>query len=143
MRHAKRSAKLGRTTSHRRCLFANMLKSLIHYGKIVTTVPKAKELRRFADRMVTFAKDNTLASRRRVIAELMIRYNTLTPKERREAKAGDTSSYNIDRNVVKHLFGIIGPRFVHREGGYTRITKLPMPRVGDGCIQCILEYLPE
>ena len=143
MRHAKRSAKLGRTTSHRRCLFANMLKSLIHHGKIVTTVPKAKELRRFADQMVTLAKENSLASRRRVIAELMIRFNTLTPKQRREAKAGNTSCYNVDRTVVNHLFTTLGPRFKDREGGYTRISRLPMPRVGDGTIQCILEYLPE
>jgi large subunit ribosomal protein L17 len=143
MRHAKRSAKLGRTTSHRRCLFANMLKSLIYHGKILTTVPKAKELRRFADRMVSCAKENTLASRRHVVSELMIRFNTLTPKERREAKAGDTSSYNIDRHVLKQLFDTLGPRFKTREGGYTRITRLPLPRVGDGGSQCYIEYLPE
>lgn len=142
MRHAKRSAKLGRTTSHRRCMFANMLKALIYHGKIVTTVPKAKELRRFADNMISLAKENSLASRRRVISELMIRFNALTPKERREAKAGNTSSYNIDRHVVKHLFEMLGPRFKDRDGGYTRITRLPMPRVGDGCIQCYLEYMP-
>jgi large subunit ribosomal protein L17 len=142
MRHAKRSAKLGRTTSHRRCLFANMLKSLIYHGKMVTTVQKAKELRRFAERMITFAKENTLSSRRRVIGELMIRFNTLTPKERREAKAGNTASYNIDRHVVKNLFETLGPRFKDRSGGYTRITRLPMQRVGDGGIVCHIEYLP-
>ena len=117
MRHAKRSAKLGRTTSHRRCLFANMLKALIHHEKIETTVPKAKELKRFADGMITLAKKNTLASRRKAIAELMVQFNTLTPKERRLVKTGDKSSYNIDRQVLEKLFTGLGPRFAERQGG--------------------------
>lgn len=142
MRHQKRSAKLGRTTSHRRCLFANMLKALIFHEKIATTVPKAKELRRFADQMVTLAKQNTLASRRRAVGELMVRYNTLTAKERREAKGGDTSSYNVDRQVIEKLFAVLGPRFQTRNGGYTRITRLPLNRSGDQGEQCYLEYLP-
>lgn len=142
MRHAKRSAKLGRTTSHRRCLFANMLKALIFNEKIETTVPKAKEVKRFADQMVTFAKKNTLASRRKVIAELMIQYNSLTPKERRAAKNGDTSSYNMDRQVVEKLFNVLGPRYSERQGGYTRLTRLPDHRVGDNAELCVLEYLP-
>jgi large subunit ribosomal protein L17 len=143
MRHGKRSAKLGRDTSHRRCLFANMLKSLINHEKITTTVPKAKELRRFADQMVTLAKDDTLANRRLVIAELMVRRNTLTSKERRDAKAGDTSSYSGDRLVVEKLFSILGPRFQSRSGGYTRISRLPLPRKGDNAETCVIEYLPE
>ena len=100
MRHLNRTCKLNRTTSHRRCMFANMLKSIITHGKVSTTVPKAKALRRYADQMVTLAKENTLSSRRRVIAELMIRFNTLTPKEQRAAKNGDTYAYNDDRLVV-------------------------------------------
>ncbi len=143
MRHAKRSAKFGRTTSHRRAMFANMLKSLIHNEKIETTVPKAKELRRFADQMVTLAKENTLASRRRAIARLMVRFNPLTPKERREVKEGDTSSYNVDRQVIEKLFGVLGPRFQNRNGGYTRIVRLPKARVGDNSQTCIIEYLAE
>ena len=142
MRHQKRSAKLSRTTSHRRCLFANMLKALIFHEKIVTTVPKAKELRRFADQMVSLAKQTTLASRRRAIGELMIRYNSLTAKQRREAKGGDTSSYNVDRKVIDKLFDVLGPRFLSREGGYTRITRLALSRAGDAGTQCYLEYLP-
>lgn len=142
MRHRKRRAKLSRTTAHRRCLFANMLKSLIYHEKIVTTVPKAKELRRFADQMVTLAKDNSLASRRKAVGELMVRFNTLTPKERRDVKAGDTSSYNNDRKVVMKLFSVLGPRFQTRAGGYTRITRLPINRTGDQGLQCSLEYLP-
>jgi large subunit ribosomal protein L17 len=118
-----------------------MLKSLIYHEKIVTTVPKAKELRRFADQMVTLAKANTLASRRRAVGDLMIRFNTLTPKERREAKSGNTSSYNIDRKVIEKLFGVLGPRFQERQGGYTRITRLSETRTGDQGSQCSLEFL--
>ena len=143
MRHGKRSAKLGRDTSHRRCLFANMLKSLIHCGKITTTVPKAKELRRFADQMVTLAKEDTLANRRHAVAELMVRRNTLTPKGRRAAKAGDTSEYTAERLVVEKLFTVLAPRFQSRKGGYTRISRLPLRRKGDGAETCVLEYLPE
>ncbi len=141
MRHAKRRAKLSRTSSHRRCMFANMLKSLIYHEKIVTTIPKAKELRRFADQMVTLAKENTLGSRRRAVGDLMIRFNALTAKERRAAKAGNTSSYNIDRRVIEKLFDVLGPRFQDRNGGYTRITRLPVARTGDQGSQCSLEFL--
>ena len=119
-----------------------MLKSLISHGKIVTTVPKAKELRRFADQMVSLAKQNTLASRRRAVGRMMIRYNPLTAKQRREAKGGDTSSYNADRKVIDTLFDVLGPRFLTREGGYTRITRLPQNRKGDQGVRCCLEYLP-
>jgi len=143
MRHAKRRAKLGRTTSHRRCMIANMLKSLVHNERIETTVVKAKEIRRFADKLITKAKSKSLAARRQVIAELMIQYNTLTPKERRSAKSGNTSSYNIDRQVMDKLFTVLGPRFQDRQGGYTRITRLPGNRVGDNGERCYLEYLAE
>lgn len=141
MKHAKRCAKLGRTTSHRRCLFANMLKSLIQYEKVETTVPKAKELKRFADQMITFAKEGTLASRRRAIAQLMVRFNALSPKERKAAKKGDTSSYNTDRQVIEKLFNVLGPRFAERQGGYTRLVRLPSNRVGDNSELCVVEYL--
>lgn len=140
MRHRKNTCKLNRTSSHRRALFANMLKSLIEHGRIETTVPKAKFLKRGADKMVTLAKENTLHSKRRAIAELQIRYNTLTPKEARLAKAGDTRAYNTDRQVIDKLFGEIGPRFKDREGGYTRILRLGQ-RQGDNASICLIEYL--
>ena len=140
MRHRKRTLKLNNTSSHNRCLFANMLKALIENEKIVTTVPKAKWLKRFADKMITLAKENTLASRRRAIGEMMVRYNALTPKEARAAKAGDLSSYNGDRKVIGKLFGELGPRFASRNGGYTRIIRLEN-RIGDNASQCIVEYL--
>ena len=95
MRHLTKTAKLGRTTAHRRCLWANMLKSLIVSGSIRTTVTKAKELRRFADNMITLAKKGDLPARRQAIADLMIRFNELTPKEARAAKKGDTSAGSL------------------------------------------------
>ncbi len=142
MRHRKHTVKLGRTSSHRRCLFANQLKSLINEERIVTTVAKAKELRRYADQMITLAKKNTLASRRRAISSLMIRYNTLTSKEARAAKDGDKSAYNGDRQVIAKLFDTLGPRFTSRAGGYTRLIK-STNRVGDNAEQCIVEYLSD
>ncbi len=142
MRHLNRTCKLNRTTSHRRCMFANMLKSLITHGRIQTTVQKAKALRRYADQMITLAKKNTLAARREAIADLMIRFNTLTPKEQRAAKEGNTSAYNDDRFVIAKLFDELGTRFVNRNGGYTRIVKQGY-RVGDNAQTCIIEYLAD
>lgn len=142
MRHLKNTCKLNRTSSHRRCMFANMLKSLIQYGRIETTLPKAKALQRHADHMITLAKENTLASRRRAIADLMIQFNSLTEQEKRAARNGDTSGYNADRQVIQHLFSELGPRFTSRKGGYTRIIKSAR-RVGDNAQSCFIEYLAD
>jgi len=119
-----------------------MLKSLIISERITTTVPKAKALRRFADRMITLAKENTLASRRRAIAQLMIRFNTLSPKEARDAKNGSKIGFNDDRLVIEKLFSELGTRFSTRQGGYTRILKTDR-RQGDNAQTCIIEYIGE
>lgn len=141
MRHAKHTFKVGRTGSHRRAMIANMLKSLIENGRIATTVVKAKELRRHADRMITLAKRGTLASRRHAIAEMRISFNPLTPKEARKVKKeGDTSSYSRDRLVIDKLFGELKDRFATRNGGYTRIIRAG-DRVGDAAPTCYIEYL--
>lgn len=154
MRHAKNTLKLNRTSSHRRCLFANLLKSLIEHERIQTTLPKAKELRRHADRLITLGKKNTLATRRRAISKLMISYNKLTPKQARIVRekkkniSGDTPAlqetdikfYNTDRKVINKLFNILAPRFADREGGYTRIIR-KQSRIGDDASQCFIEYL--
>jgi large subunit ribosomal protein L17 len=142
MRHAKDTFKIGRTASHRRCMIANMLKALIEHGRIETTERKAKELRRHADHMITLAKKNTLASRRRAVGELMIAYNALTSKEARAAKAGKTQSHNADRKVIGKLFSELGPRFATRNGGYTRIIKKGF-RIGDNAPSCFIEYLAQ
>ncbi|QVE48670.1 50S ribosomal protein L17 [Chlamydia crocodili] len=140
MQHARKKFRVGRTSAHNRCMLANMLKSLIHQERIETTLPKAKELRRCADKMITLAKKNTLAARRLAVARLMVRYNKLTSKETRQAKAGDLSAYNVDRTVINKLFDELGARFVSRNGGYTRILKL-QNRVGDNARKCIIEFL--
>ncbi len=141
MRHAKHTFKIGRTSAHRRCMIANMLKSLIEHGKIETTIVKAKELRRHADRMITLAKKNTLATRRRAIADLMVCFNTLTTKEVRDAKNGKTKeSFNGDRQVIGKLFGELSQRFATRNGGYTRIVRLGQ-RTGDDAPTCLIEFV--
>jgi large subunit ribosomal protein L17 len=142
MRHRKHTFKLGRTSSHNRCMLSTMLKSLIHEERIVTTIAKAKELRRHADKMITLAKKNTLASRRLAIAKLMIRYNTLDCKQARRAKDGKTDSHNMDRQVISKLFDSLGPRFSQRQGGYTRIVRKEN-RIGDNAPTCMIEYLSE
>jgi large subunit ribosomal protein L17 len=124
-------------------MIANMLKALIEHGRIETTVTKAKELKRHADKMITLAKKNTLASRRRAAADLMVTFNTLTPKQARAKKAGkSTDMLNNDRQVVGKLFGELSQRFAARQGGYTRIVRLGM-RAGDNAPSCLLEYLAE
>lgn len=143
MRHRKNTFKVGRNAGHRRSLIANMLKALIENERIVTSETKAKYLKRHADKMVTLAKKNTLASRRRAVGELMIRFNHLTSKEARAAKNGDTSAYNVDRKIMQKLFSDLGPRFAKRQGGYTRVIRTSAMRRGDRSDKCILEYLPE
>lgn len=142
MRHRKHTFKVGRTGSHRRAMIANMLKSLIDKERICTTVTKAKELRRHADRMITLAKKNTLAAKRDAISRMRVSFNPLTPKEARKAKNGDTSAYGTDRKVLHKLFGELGPRFEKRNGGYTRIIR-KADRVGDNAPTCYIEYLNE
>ncbi|MCF7851872.1 MAG: 50S ribosomal protein L17 [Simkaniaceae bacterium] len=140
MRHGKNTFKLGREIGHRRCLVANMLKSLISNGQIETTVAKAKILKRHADQMITLAKKNTLASKRRVQSELMLRYNPLSSKEARSVKKGNKSLLNVDRQIIDTLFNDLGKRFENRQGGYTRIVRLNT-RIGDGAEKCIIQYI--
>lgn len=140
MRHRKHTCKLSRTKSHRKALMSNMLKSLILEGKIETTLPKAKELRRHADKIVTLAKTNTLHTRRRAISKLMLHFNHLSSREARLAKQGDLSAYNSDRKVMGKLFDDLANRFKDRNGGYTRIIKKSF-RAGDGAPLCLIEYL--
>ncbi|MEZ5315465.1 MAG: 50S ribosomal protein L17 [Chlamydiales bacterium] len=142
MRHRKRNLKLGRTSSHNRCMIANMLKSLINKERIKTTLAKAKVMRRYADGIITLAKNNTLANRRAVISKLMVRHNRLTSKQARQMKEGSKTAQNVDRGIVSKLFDVLGPRFINRQGGYTRIIPM-MNRVGDNAPICILEFLNE
>jgi large subunit ribosomal protein L17 len=140
MRHRKRSERLGKTSSHREAMLANMTKALVMKESIETTLPKAKVLRRYADRAITLAKENTLSSRRSLVAKLRVRFNELTTKEARAAKNGDKSSFNEDRFVIEKLMNVLGPRFKERNGGYTRIIKTAN-RVGDDAQMCVIQYL--
>lgn len=117
MRHNFAGRKLGRVTEHRRALFRNQLKSLIEHERIITTLPKAKELRPIAEKVVTLARDKDSVHARRQAARWL-----------------------TDRDLVARLFTVIGPRFVSRPGGYTRIVKLG-PRRGDGEELAILEFV--
>ena len=116
MRHRKRTVKLSRTHTHRRAMFRNMVTSLLDKERIETTVPKAKEARRFADRMVTLGKRGTLHARRQAL------------------------SYIMDKEVVSKLFSELATRFAGRNGGYTRIIRTGFRR-GDGAEMAFLELV--
>jgi large subunit ribosomal protein L17 len=116
MRHAVKGRKLGRTTSHREALFRNQLQSLMESEKIVTTLPKAKELRPIAERVITRGKHGTVHDRRWVLR------------------------WVLKRDLVKKVFDEIAPRFQERAGGYLRIVKLG-PRQGDGAEMAVLELV--
>jgi large subunit ribosomal protein L17 len=116
MRHGLGLRKLNRTSSHRLAMLRNMMNSLIEHEVIKTTVPKAKELRRVVEPMITLAKTPTLANRRLAFDRLR------------------------DRDSVVKLFNVLGPRFNARPGGYTRILKMGF-RVGDNAPMCIVELV--
>ena len=116
MQHNRAGRKLGRTTSHRRSLFRNQLASLFTHERITTTLPKAKDLRPLAEKMVTLGKRGGLHARRLALKNLP------------------------DQDAVKRLFDTIAPRFSERAGGYTRIMKLGR-RPGDGAEMAILELV--
>jgi large subunit ribosomal protein L17 len=118
MRHRAKGKQLSRTAEHKKALLRNMAASLFKHEKIVTTQAKAKELRPYAERLITLARRGDLHARRLV--------------ERRIQ----------DRDVLKRLFAVIGPRFAARPGGYTRILKLGH-RVGDGADTARIELLAE
>ena len=116
MRHAVRGRKLGRTSAHREALFRNQLQSLVINERIVTTLPKAKELRPIAERVITRGKHGTVHDRRWVLR------------------------WVLKRDLVKKVFDEIAPRFTERPGGYLRIVKLG-PRQGDGAEMAVLELV--
>ena len=118
MRHRAKGRQLSRTSSHRRALLNNMATSLFEHGRVITTEAKAKELRPFAEKLITLARRGDLHARRLV---------------QRRIK---------DRETLSRLFSDIGPRFAARPGGYTRILKLGH-REGDGADVARIELLAE
>ena len=135
MRHRVAGKQLSRTTSHRRALRRNMAASLFEHGAIKTTEAKAKELRRFVEKLITTAKKGTLAARRTVIAQLQDR-NIFTFNEA-------TGDYEQENTVVSKLFEEIAPKYANRRGGYTRIIRVAERRIGDGGKQVILQLVEE
>ena len=116
MRHRNGLRKLNRTSEHRAAMLRNMAVSLLRHEAIKTTVPKAKELRRVVEPLITLAKEATVANRRLAFARLR------------------------DRDVVTKLFNELGPRFATRPGGYTRILKMGF-RVGDNAPMAYVELV--
>ncbi len=116
MRHGHGLRKLNRTSEHRLAMLRNMMNSLLEHEVIKTTVPKAKELRRVVEPMITLAKEATLANRRLAFDRLR------------------------DRDIVTKLFNDLGPRFKTRPGGYTRILKMGF-RVGDNAPMALVELV--
>lgn len=116
MRHGKSQRKLGVKTQHRRAMFANMAAALIKHEQIVTTLPKAKELRPVVERLVTLAKRGDLHARRQAISEVR------------------------DHAQVQKLFSVIGPRYKARPGGYLRILKAGF-RYGDNAAVAVIEFV--
>lgn len=122
MRHKVVGRRLSVTPSHRKAILRNLAQSLIEHGQIKTTLPKAKELVRFIEPLITQARKGTLHARRLVISRLNDRF--MTDPNDRDLLADDT--------VVQKLFKEVGPHFKDRNGGYTRIVKTSEWRVGDG-----------
>jgi large subunit ribosomal protein L17 len=116
MRHGKAHRKLGRTTAHRTAMFANMSASLIKHEQIVTTLPKAKELRPIVEKLVTLAKRGDLHARRQAISKVR------------------------DVEQVGKLFAVLGPRYAARSGGYIRVLKAGF-RYGDNAPLAVIEFV--
>lgn len=116
MRHGLAHRKLNRTSEHRKAMFANMASSLIEHEQIVTTLPKAKDLRPIVEKLVTLAKKGDLASRRRAISKLR------------------------NQDMAKKLFDVLGPRYEDRAGGYVRIMKAGF-RHGDNAPMAVIEFV--
>jgi large subunit ribosomal protein L17 len=134
MRHLKRTAKLGRTSTHRNAMLANLVCSLIKHKRVTTTLAKAKAARSVAEKIVTLGKRATIQSRRLVAARLHTHGATvqLTKDERQK--------WRQNEDVLRILFEDIAPAFKERNGGYTRIVKMNQ-RQGDSAQRAILEWV--
>jgi large subunit ribosomal protein L17 len=126
-----RGRQLSRDTEHRKALRRNLIQSLIEHGKVRTTLPKAKEVRALAEKVITLARTNNLTNRRRVISIL------------NDRRLVDEEQEFTGKTVVQKLFDEIAPQFTDRPGGYTRIIKLSDYRIGDGGSLVLLQLITE
>lgn len=133
MRHRVAGRRLSRTSEHRLAMRRNMVASLFEHETISTTIQKAKEVKPFAEKLITLAKSGTLAARRQAIAMLGNR-DIVSDEDGNVVKKG---------TVVGKLFSELGPRYLDRRGGYTRIIRLPMKRLGDNGQLVLLQLVGE
>ena len=133
MRHRVAGRKLNRDSEHRLAMRRNLVSSLFEHERISTTLEKAKEVQSFAEKLITLAKKGDLAARRRVISLLGNR-SIIADEENGPVKKG---------SVVGRLFSEIGPRYLDRPGGYTRIIKLAMNRLGDNGQVVLLQLVQD
>jgi len=126
-----RGRQLSRDTEHRKSLRRSLVQSLIEHGSIKTTLPKAKEVKAFAEKLITLARTGTLTARRRVIAYL------------NDRRLVDEEQEFTGQSVVQKLFSEVAPKFADRPGGYTRIIKTAKHRIGDGGDIVVLEFAHE
>jgi large subunit ribosomal protein L17 len=131
MRHRVAGRKLGRTSSHRLALRRNLASALFEHETISTTVEKAKDVQPFAEKLITLAKQGTLAARRRAIALLGNRA-VLKEEDGRQVRKG---------TIIGKLFSELGPRYLDRPGGYTRVIRLAMRRLGDNGSLVLLQLV--
>ena len=135
MRHRRAGKKLGRNATHRLALYRNLMMALIRHERIITTLPKAKAVRPFIEKLITIARQNTLHARRLVASRL-------GPAAVAEVKPEADDAGEADhRSVLQKLFADIAPRYVNRPGGYTRIMKRHEVRLGDAGATAYLELL--
>jgi large subunit ribosomal protein L17 len=135
--HRIRGRQLSRDTEHRKAMRRNLVQSLFEHGKVRTTLPKAQEVRAFAEKLITEARKNTLLARRRVTAKLSDR--RITDEEQEFIK----NDKGWDKTVVQKLFDEVAPKFGDRRGGYTRIIKLSDYRIGDAGSLVLLQLCTE
>ncbi len=131
MRHRIAGRRLSRTSGHRLAMRRNLVASLIQHETISTTIEKAKEVKPFAEKLVTLAKKGTLAARRRAIALLGNR-NIVDHEDGKAVKTG---------TIIGKLFSELGPRYLDRPGGYTRIIRLSLRRLGDNGQLVLLQFI--
>jgi large subunit ribosomal protein L17 len=136
MRHRRAGRRLGRNAPHRLALYRNLALALFRHERIITTLPKAKAVRPFVEKLLTLAKQNTLHARRLVLSRLgMPSLAEVKPDEGKKGEEPDS------RTILRKLFDELGPRFAERPGGYTRIIKRPQRRLGDAGVTAFLELL--
>jgi large subunit ribosomal protein L17 len=131
MRHRIAGRQLGRTAEHRLAMRRNLVASLIQHETISTTPEKAKEVKSFAEKLVTLAKKGTLSARRRAI--MLLGNRNIVADEDGEAVSKGT--------VIGKLFSELGPRYLDRPGGYTRIIRLSLRRLGDNSRLVLLQFV--